>query len=118
LVAENSIGTGTPSNTVAIYAIVKPDSPTDLSLDDTYGGVLSISWTPPVDTGGSSINYRLYYADFLSDQFDIAYEGQSVVKEWTCPPIDSSQGHERYWFKVSAYNAVGESSPSAISTFI
>ncbi len=115
--AVDSVSEGTTSDTVTFVAAVvptAPDAPTlaNRYLEDSTYVSLEVQWVAP-PTGGSSLTgYKLYASRSDESAYSLAFDGTSR------PDITSYVSKGRligytYNYKVSAVNAVGESSNSS-----
>ena len=83
VIANNVAGAGAPSAGVAAVPAAKPGAPTALVATGASGSAV-LSWTPPVDTGGTAIlGYRIEMSiDTGSTQLDA--NGNTVDADpWT-----------------------------------
>ncbi len=109
--AINSVGNSDASNTVSATtdALATPDAPTELMITASGPSTLVLSWTAPLDDGGSAITgYRI----------DTSSDGQS---DWTV--LVASTPSTTYtvtnlplpvYFRVIALNAIGQGTPSEV----
>ncbi len=109
--AVNSVGNSDASNTVSATtdALATPDAPTELTITASGPSTLVLSWTAPLDDGGSAITgYRI----------DTSSDGQS---DWTV--LVASTPSTTYtvtnlpppvYFRVIALNAIGQGTPSEV----
>ncbi len=109
--AINSVGNSDASNTVSATtdALATPDAPTELTITASGPSTLVLSWTAPLDDGGSAITgYRI----------DTSSDGQS---DWTV--LVASTPSTTYtvtnlpppvYFRVIALNAIGQGTPSEV----
>ncbi len=109
--ATNAVGSGPASNALSATPARPATVPTaPRSLGASAGkGTISLSWTVPVSDGGSPITaYRVYRG--------AASGGETLLV--TVPAgsrsfIDASVVRKvRYWYRVTALSAIGESVPS------
>ena len=110
--AINSVGNSDPSNTASATtdALAAPDAPTGLTITASGPSTLVLSWTAPLDDGGSAITgYRI----------DTSPDGQS---DWTVL-VTTSTPSTTYtatnltppvYFRVIALNAMGQGTPSEV----
>ena len=89
-----------------IIPITVPGSPTDISgiFESSH---VSLSWTAPIDAGGSPI---VYYNIFKSTD-GIIYTIDSV-SDTINKHIIGLSSNTRYYFKISAINSIGEGEQS------
>ena len=111
--AINSVGNSDASNTASATtdALATPDAPTGLTITASGPSTLVLSWTAPLDDGGSAITgYRI----------DRSSDGQS---DWTV--LVASTPSTTYtvtnltpgapvYFRVIALNAMGQGTPSEV----
>lgn len=102
VVAGNSIGQGTFSDTLIILAIRAPSAVENFTLLEGYRNA-SLSWTPPLDIGGSPILGYIVHVSGIINEETLATE--FIVQNFT-------RGQHYYIF-ITTRNAAGESSPSA-----
>ena len=111
--AINAAGQGPRSNTISATPAVVPSAPRNLeaSGDDS---VVSLSWDPPVDDGGSVVNgYRIFRStgtgspDLLAELGTVLSHSDTTVENGIT-----------YRYKVSALNKEGEgpATPEATAT--
>ena len=110
--AINSVGNSDASNTASATtdALAAPDAPTGLTITVSGPSTLVLSWTAPLDDGGSAITgYRI----------DTSPDGQS---DWTVL-VTTSTPSTTYtatnltppvYFRVIALNAMGQGTPSEV----
>ncbi|MGI0088651.1 MAG: fibronectin type III domain-containing protein, partial [Nitrosotalea sp.] len=108
--AINSVGTSSPSSTASATtqsAATAPQSPTGLAA--TAGpSQVSLSWTAPSSNGGSAItNYKIYRSTSSGTETLLTTVGN--VNSYTDTTVTNGQ---TYYYKVTAVNSVGESTPS------
>ena len=108
VLAVNSFGDGAESSPISLTTFDVPDAPT--GLNGTAGlQQVTLSWTAPIDTGGSQITGYKYNID------GGAYISTGAAT--TSHTISGLTNGTSYTFKVLAVNAVGdgaESSPLSI----
>ena len=93
------------SKPVGIYTV--PSPPQNLTAIAGNGNV-TLSWEPPVDNGGMTVtNYTIYYGTSSGN-----YTTHITVGNLTTWTITNLTNGQRYYFTVSAMNAVGESPES------
>ncbi len=115
--AENVIDQGEESNVVYLAAAGVPDAPAQPVFETATNISISIAWSPPTETGGSSITgYKVYMNDFKSDKITLIYDGSSAPSVLSLTQSGLSTG-SKYRFAVSAVNRVGESDKSDFGTF-
>ena len=110
IVAQNGVGTSTPSNILSATPATVPNAPTGLTA--TSGNAqMSLSWTAPANTGGSPLTD--YFIDYQPtststwSQFDVGSTSTSA----TVAGVGLVNG-TAYNFEVYAVNAVGTSASS------
>ncbi|ETP13776.1 hypothetical protein F441_11168 [Phytophthora nicotianae CJ01A1] len=91
-----------------------PSAPVGLSRDFGTGGSVSLSWGPPVDSGGIPLNeYTLSMSNVSKDgpSTKVYEDFQATTMIYKLLPGTT------YWAYVTAWNDVGESPQSEILTF-
>jgi len=108
--AINVLGTSTPSASTSSIPMTTPDAPT--SLTPTYGNTqVSLSWTAPVNNGGSAItDYVVDYKLRSDSSWSTFADG---VSSSTSATVTGLANGLLYDFRVSAVNIVGQGSASA-----
>ena len=122
--AANSSGSGTASEEADGYTTSRPDAPTGvnaLPVADTDATEIQVTWTAPDVTGiaaadgtaGTLSKYRMYYS--TSPITDVNAEGVTGVDtQGTSYKITSGlTSGTRYYFKVTAFNSIGEGAASS-----
>jgi len=106
--AKNAIGEGPKSNEASAKTFSAPSPPIGLAAMAGNGQV-TLTWSPPADNGGSSItNYRVYRGTASGVETFTTEIGNVLTY------IDTSLVNgQRYYYKVSAKNAVGEGPQSS-----
>ncbi|MES3030873.1 MAG: LamG-like jellyroll fold domain-containing protein [Patescibacteria group bacterium] len=108
--ATNSSGTGYGSirdfSTQACNTV--PDAPTSVAAVSANAQA-SVSFTPPINDGGPSIDY---YAVISSPGGITAYGASSPIT------VSGLTNDTQYSFTVVAHNSVGTSSPSSASNYV
>jgi len=111
IAASNTAGTSalTTAISAATTAISAPSAPTGLTATGSSGSV-TLSWTAPLNNGGSTITgYTVYYATTSGGELT----GTSVAVNSTSTTISSLTTGSTYYFVVEATNNVGSSVPSS-----
>ncbi|OAB47457.1 fibronectin type III domain-containing protein [Paenibacillus antarcticus] len=103
--AKNSVSASAPSTaSTSVTPVSVPDAPTNV-LATAGNGDVSVSFTAPVDNGGSSIiNYELTVSP-----------GGNTFTGTSSPIIVTGLTNGIYTFTVTAINSVGKSMPSSSS---
>ena len=110
--AVNGVGESARSGEVSAV-------PTELSVPTAPQNVnvaqgnarLTVSWSPPADTGGSSItSYRLYRGTSPGGQGTTAYKTGLTTTSYVDTSVTNGT---TYYYKVTAVNGVGEGPRSA-----
>lgn len=115
--ARNAVGEGTRSLEAKGSAPVLPGPPLALSakpalslavrgLSVTFSGI-RLDWQPPAYTGGDLVGYRIYRGAASGDLALLAQVGDVTTYQDASAAILG-----RYYYQVSAVNAVGEGPPS------
>jgi hypothetical protein len=107
VLAQNSVGTSSPSNTFTATPITVPSAPTGLSA--TAGNAQATVTFTPGANGGSSI---LYYTASSTPG------GITASSSTTSITVTGLTNGTPYTFKVTATNAAGTSTPSSASNSI
>ena len=115
VLAVNSVGASDHSNVVSVTVgvMTAPDAPTGLTATADGRTQINLSWTAPVDNGGSAING--YHIQISAD----------AGTNWSDPEANTDNAGTAYvhtglepgttrHYRVYAINSVGESDPSNI----
>ncbi|MGI0088110.1 MAG: fibronectin type III domain-containing protein [Nitrosotalea sp.] len=111
--AINSIGTSSPSNTASATtpsAATAPQPPTGLTATGGNAQV-TLSWTVPSSNGGSAITGYNIYRGTVSGSEGATPVGTVSGSTLTYNDTGLTNSQE-YFYKITAVNSVGESSPS------
>ncbi len=115
VLAINSVGPSNPSNVVSVTvgAMTVPNAPTGLTAIADGRTRINLSWTAPVDNGGSAINgYRIQIsADAGTNWSDLVANTDNAGTAYVHTGLEP--GTTRH-YRVYAINSVGESDPSNI----
>jgi hypothetical protein len=118
--ATNAVGTGpnsAPSNAVTPTQLTVPDPPTGVTA--TAGNTTAaVSWTPPVNNGGSAITSYAITPTEQGGEGGISLPAINVSGSTTSTTVTGLENGSTYTFSVQATNAVGQGSPSAQSNAI
>ncbi len=99
--AVNSMGQGPRSQPESVIPGGCPSAPRDLTYNQD-GWSFNLQWQPPENNGGSAIiGYRVYSGPSI-DSLTLYSETSS------CPWHDDLLPGDTRYYKVSAYNAIGE----------
>ena len=114
--AINAVGTGTASGIASAVPVTTPGAPTGLS--GTAGNTqVSLSWSAPVDTGGSAITGYM-----VESSVDAGVSWSTVVADTgstdTTYVATGLTNGTTYTFRVSAINAVGGGGASSTSSAV
>lgn len=106
IAAVNAAGVGSFSNELTLTIGAAPDAPTGLTVTNFGTNSISLSWTAPVNNGGSAItDYVIQYR--LSSQTDQDYvvfnDGASISTSATVTGLNVAS----YRFRVAAVNEYG-----------
>ena len=105
--AVNSTGEGALSSERSAIPATVPDPPT-LAPAGAGNSQVSLSWTPPSSNGGSAVTgYKVYRGTQSGGETLLATLGNSTTYNDGTPANGTT-----YYYKVSALNAVGESTLS------
>ncbi|HWG72759.1 MAG TPA: fibronectin type III domain-containing protein, partial [Acidimicrobiales bacterium] len=111
--AVNSVGTSGPSDEVSATPAAPPAVPgAPTGLAATAGnGQVSLTWTPPTSTGGSTITgYDVYQGTTTGGESTTAVNALPV--SGTTYVVGGLTNGTTYYFTVEAINAIGNSAPS------
>eukprot|EP00930_Biecheleria_cincta_P038762 TRINITY_DN26639_c0_g1_i1.p1 TRINITY_DN26639_c0_g1~~TRINITY_DN26639_c0_g1_i1.p1 ORF type:complete len:4930 (+),score=584.21 TRINITY_DN26639_c0_g1_i1:1092-14792(+) len=104
--AVNEAGEGNRSATTSMFCAASPGQPTDVSFTHTSRTDTVVSWTPPVDDGGSDIvRYEVWFRDGLTTgPIDkLAWSGAGTMSDVITFTTGAS-----LQVQVAAVNAVAE----------
>ncbi len=107
--AINLKGTGTASDTSNVTPLGTPSEPFNITAAPEASGELTLTWTAPLDDGGSSVtDYLIHYTTDLQfwNTFD---DGTSAATTTTVTGLTNNQN---YIFRIFAVNFVGTANPS------
>ena len=111
--APSDVVSATPTATVQ-PVITAPGAPTNLSVDATGETTVTLSWTAPVDNGGSAItNYNIEQSEDGGTTWNNSNPVASITSSVTVTDLTSGQ---EYQFRVSATNVQHLGQPSNIVT--
>ena len=101
--AFNSIGEGNRSASVTVTPVGIPGKPVDV-MASSGTGYITITWSPPVDDGGSEvISYNIYRG--LDSTNMILYDNIEAPLNFNDTYVENGVP---YFYSVSAVNTVGE----------
>jgi predicted phage tail protein len=105
--AINEVGESEKSNEFSAVPCTLPSAPKNLTAVAGNRNV-TLTWEPPADNGGAAVtNYTIYYGTSSGN-----YTNNITVGNITSYTITGLINGQRYYFAVSAFNAVGESEKS------
>lgn len=114
--ADNSVGTGAPSNQVNATPTgpTFPGAPQNLQTSPSNGQNF-LGWQPPASNGGAPIiGYRVFRGTTSSNQMVVTSGGcANLGTVLACTDTGLTNGQTYYYF-VSAYNSVNQGPPSNI----
>jgi subtilisin family serine protease len=112
--ATNAVGTGPASAPVSATPASVPGAPTGVTASTSRSKGIDLSWTAPASNGGSAITgYRIYRSTSSGTEvFFLAVGNVTSYRD------NSTSKNVRYYYKVTAVNAVGESALSLEATAI
>jgi titin len=106
VIAYNPASLGTMAEAISVLMPDLPDAPFDLIVIASDNEV-SMSWSPPVDDGGSPLRgYVVYRGVDIDEQVQIA---RINVAEYNDPGVTNGQ---TYYYHIRAFNIVGTGDPS------
>jgi hypothetical protein len=115
---QNNMGYSNYSNIFPVLFAVAPDAPLAPQFvqrsGDNFDGLkpyISISWTPPVNNGGSLIQGYLVQVKEGLGAYSVLYNGLTDP-ETTLYRFEQLNAGSSYYFQVIAVNQIGQSSPS------
>ncbi len=106
--AVNAAGEGAPSNSASATTTGPPGAPAGLQATGGNGQV-ALSWTPPISTGGSPVTgYNVYRSTAPGSR-------GTELTTVTTPGYTATglSNGTKYYFRVTAVNALGEGPASA-----
>jgi titin len=107
--ASNILGRGDPSlPSDPIRAASRPDAPSQPQKVSSTTSEISLNWNAPIYNGGNAVHdYLVYISVGTNDNYsELEYTGSADDFESTATLLDRGQ---LYWFKVTAWNVIGES---------
>ncbi|NDB46039.1 MAG: hypothetical protein EB163_01920 [Nitrososphaeria archaeon] len=118
--AINSVGSSNPSPEASATPSASsiqntntktaPGAPTGLSAVSTSGTQINLSWTAPSNTGGSDITGYKIESKKGTDSYDVLVPNTgSTVTTYSHTGLTTAT---QYYYRISAINSVGTSSPS------
>ena len=115
-VKDSASPANSASSTVTItaspIAATVPGAPTGLTATAGTGQV-ALSWTPPSNTGGENItSYKVYRGTTSGGETLLTTGGCSALGAVTSCTDTGLTAGQKYYYKVSAVNGVGEGSQS------
>jgi hypothetical protein len=111
VVATNEKGSSEPSiMSLPIIPTTVPTAPTNI-ISSLVNTEVTLSWTPPIDNGGSNIISYNIYKSINGSIFTLAYSSNTTSKI-----ITDLLPNTNYYFKISAINDQGEGNHSNIFT--
>ena len=112
--AKNDAGLGEASDVLTIQAAVVPAAPEPPSLILQNEQTIELEWDDPIDDGASDVTgFVLYWDEGSSlniNSFEELFRADAFTK--TFVKTTGLSAGDPYNFKVSAFNAIGESSQS------
>lgn len=116
VVAKNGNGTtqatGSPWSFTTV-ALLPPNSPSDLTISNITTDAMDLSWT---DNSNDELGFYIYKSTDGST-FTLVDSVNADVISYTGPASRSLSPNTRYWWRVTAYNANGESAPTGANAF-
>ncbi|XP_077862134.1 twitchin-like [Saccoglossus kowalevskii] len=106
LTISNDIGSDTAP--INVKVLQEPDPPRNLDVGDVTKNTITITWKPPEYNGGTPI--RSYVVERKEEGTEKWFAVGSYVKDTTFTAQGLYEGHS-YFFRVSAENDIGTSSP-------
>ena len=115
--AINSVGNSSPSNIASAttsVAITAPQPPTNLAATATSLSQINLSWTAPVNNGGSQITgYEIERSTDAGSTWSIVMSNTGSTTTYSDTGLAQNT---TYTYRVSTINSVGTSSPSNTAT--
>lgn len=109
ITAVNNVGESAPSNVVNSSTVSLPSAPLNFEAEPGNSTV-NLTWSPPEDTGGEIIEYRIYRGSKRNE-----IEFLTTVKGNITNYTDNSVENENnYFYRVSAVNNAGEGPKSKV----
>ncbi len=107
VMAVNAMGAGHVSNEISSVPAAVLGPPTSIAAAPSDSAI-SLSWTAPVNTGGSpAVSYKIYRGTSSTTQLFLVSVTQSSY-------LDTGLTNgQSYYYKISSVNAVGEGAQSA-----
>jgi fibronectin type 3 domain-containing protein len=101
--ANNQLGKSNPSNIITAIPATNPSRPQNIKV---FSGnkYLNISWEPPIENGG--LNVTSYYIYSYSSEDKINFQKEKVINCW----FNGTEllNGKIYYYRISAYNKMGE----------
>jgi DNA-binding beta-propeller fold protein YncE len=110
LSANNANGTSTATTTVVVLSA--PTQPQSLSVPSFTTSSVSLSWSAPSSTNGSSLTQYLVYDRFTGSSTFALYA--TTTPDQTTSTVTGLTTSQSYDFEILAQNAVGTSTPSNV----
>lgn len=111
VLAVNVHGAGPVGATLSLLAATAPDAPTGLTAGAATATTVTFTWTAPANDGGSAVtDYKIYW-NGSGAFYTILADTTSGATTYTAAGLAASTS---YGFQVSATNAVGSGTPSAV----
>ena len=111
--AINTAGTGGPSNVAGATtgaARTVPGAPRNLEAEAESATEVELDWDAPASDGGSAVTgYRIEYSEDGDDWDDLEEDTESAATTYRHTGLAAGT---KYYYRVRAINAVGESAPS------
>jgi titin len=104
--AFNAVGESTPSSANATTADVVPLSPSGLSATTMSASQINLTWT---DNANNETGFKVYISTNGTTFSLLATIPYPNVPFYTCTGLNSAT---TYYYRVTAFNAVGESAPA------
>ncbi|UCC93037.1 MAG: fibronectin type III domain-containing protein [Thermoplasmata archaeon] len=108
VLAFNELGDGSGSEVLSAIPLGLPEPPTGLTIEVSVMR-LTLSWEPPVDTGGSALSGFIILRGTTKDSLELHGTMPASASEYVDEDLSAGQ---MYFYAVAAETAAGAGSPS------